>query len=64
MDNRPSLDGQGFSCFAEVVEGMDVADKLFPAEFQDQGALSSGGIELFKKQFPQGDTIIRAYVKE
>lgn len=60
----PRLDSQGFSAFAEVVEGMDVADKLFPAEFQDQQALSEGGIEAFKKMFPQGDTIIRAYVKE
>jgi len=60
----PQLDRQGFACFAEVTEGMDVAEKLFPAEFQDQGALATGGIEAFKKQFPNGDTIIKAYVKK
>jgi cyclophilin family peptidyl-prolyl cis-trans isomerase len=62
-DNSQSLDPQGFSAFAEVTTGMDVALALFPAEFADQGALQGpGGIELFKTQFPQGDFITTASV--
>lgn len=64
-DNTMSLDPQGFSCFAQVVEGMDVANKLFRAEFADQGTLAGpGGLDAFKKMFPQADFIKKAYVKK
>jgi peptidyl-prolyl cis-trans isomerase A (cyclophilin A) len=66
VDNSQSLDPQGFSAFAEVVEGMDVADKLkITGEGTvEQGQLSARGIAYFKEKFPDGDVIIRAYVKK
>jgi len=66
VDNSMGLDRQGFACFAEVTEGMDVADKLFPTGdgTVDQGKLSAEGISYFRSKFPQGDTVTRAYVKE
>ncbi|MDQ3023979.1 MAG: peptidylprolyl isomerase [bacterium] len=65
-DNSGSLDPQGFSAFAEVVEGMDVADKLLKTGdgTVDQMELSSKGIAYFKSKFPDGDVITRAYVKK
>jgi cyclophilin family peptidyl-prolyl cis-trans isomerase len=66
VDNSASLDPQGFSAFAEVVEGMDVADKLFVTGdgTVDQGELSAKGIAYFKSLFPEGDVIQRAYVQK
>jgi peptidyl-prolyl cis-trans isomerase A (cyclophilin A) len=62
-DNSTSLDGQGFACFAEVIEGMDVADKLTRCEFADQGGLAmQGGLEKFKTMFPKADYITKATV--
>lgn len=64
-DNSMSLDPQGFACFAQVVEGMDVANKLFRAEFADQAALSApGGLDAFRKMFPEADYIKKAYVRK
>ena len=64
-DNSYGLDGQGFSCFAEVVEGMDVAKKLYRAEYNDQGGLAGpGGMERFRQKFPQADYINKAHVQE
>jgi peptidyl-prolyl cis-trans isomerase A (cyclophilin A) len=63
VDNSRGLDGQGFPAFAEVSAGMDVADKLARCEFDNQGALgSTGGLDMFKKKFPEADYIVRAYV--
>jgi peptidyl-prolyl cis-trans isomerase A (cyclophilin A) len=62
------LDGQGFSPFGKVVEGMDVVDKLH-AEYgegaprgngPDQGKLQSEGEEYLKKSFPNLDVIKKA----
>jgi cyclophilin family peptidyl-prolyl cis-trans isomerase len=65
VDNSSMLDGQGFACFAEVVEGMEVVDKLARVEYQDQGGLAApGGLEKFKTQFPNADYITKAYVVE
>jgi peptidyl-prolyl cis-trans isomerase A (cyclophilin A) len=64
-DNTGSLDPQGFSCFAKVTEGMDVVAKLERVVFEDQPALArAGGMEAFKKMFPKGDYIKKAYVKK
>ncbi len=64
VDNSRGLDPQGFSCFAEVIEGMDVADKLTRCEFGDQGALAApGGLDKFKAQYPDADYIVKAYLK-
>ena len=63
-DNR-GLDPQGFSAFAEVVEGMDVADKLARCEYDDQHRLQGpGGLDDFKRRFPQADYIVKAYVEQ
>jgi peptidyl-prolyl cis-trans isomerase A (cyclophilin A) len=59
------LDAKGFAAFAEVVEGMDVADSLYKCEFEDQDALAApGGMAAFKAMFPEADYIVRAYVEE
>ncbi len=64
-DNSASLNPQGFSCFAQVVEGMDVAQGLFKCEFGDQGALGrEGGVDAFKVRYPDADFIKRAYIRE
>ena len=63
-DNSGSLDPQGFACFAEVVEGMDIADKLTRCEYGDQGGLAGpGGLDKFKTQYPDADYIKKAYLK-
>jgi cyclophilin family peptidyl-prolyl cis-trans isomerase len=62
-NNSGSLDPQGFSCFAEVTKGMDVADKLTRCEFGDQGGLSrEGGMKSFKAAYPKADYIKTARV--
>jgi peptidyl-prolyl cis-trans isomerase A (cyclophilin A) len=63
VDNSGGLDGQGFACFAEVVKGMDVVAQLTKCEFADQGVLAGpGGMDAFKKQFPNADYITQAFV--
>lgn len=64
-DNSRSLDPQGFACFAEVVEGMDIADSLTRCEFGNQGELAApGGLDKFKQSFPDADYILKAYIKK
>jgi len=63
-DNTRSLDVQGFTCFAKVVEGMDVVAKLHRCEYGDQGGLGRvGGIDLFKTRVPEADFITDAKIK-
>ena len=65
VDNSGKLDPQDFACFAEVAEGMDVADALTRCVFDDQGGLAApGGIGAFKEMFPEADYIIKAYVEK
>lgn len=55
------LDGQGFSPFAEVVEGMDVVDKLYKGYGEgapsghgpDQGKVQSEGNKYLERDFPK-----------
>jgi cyclophilin family peptidyl-prolyl cis-trans isomerase len=62
-DNSHGLDPQGFSAFAQVVDGMDIADSLARCEYSDQYRLKgAGGLEDFKRRFPDADYILRAYV--
>lgn len=60
------LDPMGFSAFAEVAEGMDVADSLHVTGDGkvEQHLLSDRGIGYFSQVMPQGDVIRRAYVRE
>ena len=64
------LDNQGFSPFGEVVEGMDVVDKLYAGYGEgaprgrgpDQGRIQSQGNEYLKKDFPEMDYIKSATI--
>jgi cyclophilin family peptidyl-prolyl cis-trans isomerase len=68
VDNSGKLDGQGFACFAKVIEGMDVVQKLFVTGENPEGfqmRLSQpGGIEYFKSVYPKADYIKKAYIKK
>jgi cyclophilin family peptidyl-prolyl cis-trans isomerase len=64
--NNAGLDGQGFSPFGEVTEGMDVVDKLY-ADYgegapsgrgPDQGQLQAEGNAYLSKSFPKLDKIL------
>jgi cyclophilin family peptidyl-prolyl cis-trans isomerase len=59
-DNSAALDPQGFCCFAEVVEGMDVALKLSKVEYMDQNGAVPGWLGKFKAKFPNADYIVKA----
>jgi peptidyl-prolyl cis-trans isomerase A (cyclophilin A) len=71
-DNSAMLDPQGFACFGQVVLGMENANKLFriPDETLAASGISQqslgqpGGIDAFKKAFPEADFITKAYVKK
>lgn len=68
-DNR-MLDGQGFSPFGEVVEGMDIVDSLYKGYGEgaprgagpDQGRVQSQGNAYLEAQFPKLDGVVRATV--
>jgi peptidyl-prolyl cis-trans isomerase A (cyclophilin A) len=53
------LDGMGFSPFGEVIEGMDVVDKLYSGygEAPDQGRIQMEGNAYLEKDFPRLDSI-------
>lgn len=69
-DRNAGLDGQGFAPFAEIVEGMDVVDKLYNGygdgapygSGPDQGRIQKEGNEYLKKDFPKLDFIKTARV--
>ncbi len=58
VDNA-RLDGMGFAPFGTVVEGMDVADKIFSGygERPDQGQITDQGDAYIKANFPEMDKI-------
>lgn len=58
------LDGQGFSPFGIVTEGMDSVDRINSeyAEQPDQGALTSRGNAYLKSQFPNLDYVTKAVI--
>jgi len=61
------LDNQGFAPFGEVVEGMDVVDKIYTGygdapRGPDQGRLAAEGKPYLDKNFPQLDSIKSAKV--
>ena len=52
--DNANLDGMGFSPFAQVVEGMDVVDRIFKiGERPNQDEIQSKGNGYLTKQFPQ-----------
>jgi peptidyl-prolyl cis-trans isomerase A (cyclophilin A) len=68
--NNAMLDGQGFSPFGKVVEGMDVVDKINPEYGEgapggngpNQGRIQMDGNAYLKKDFPNLDYIKSATV--
>ncbi len=63
LGHNASLDGQGFTPFGKVVEGMDVVRKINteygenPAGEDVQGRLKREGNSFIKKRFPRADLI-------
>jgi hypothetical protein len=56
----------GFSPFGEVIEGMDVVDKINSqyGEMPDQGQIQSRGNEYLDAKFPKLDGIKKATILE
>ena len=59
-----NLDGQGFSPFAEVIEGMDVVDSIYSKNGQEpqQGKIQEMGNKYLNATFPKLDFIKKATV--
>mgnify|MGYP001455303081 FL=1 len=52
--DNANLDGMDFSPFAQVVEGMDVVDRIYKiGEKPDQGRIQAEGNKYLKKEFPR-----------
>jgi peptidyl-prolyl cis-trans isomerase A (cyclophilin A) len=68
--DNSQLDGMGFSPFGEVVEGMDVVDKLYNGYGEgaprgpgpDQGRINEQGNAYLEEQFPKLDAIEKATI--
>lgn len=66
------LDGQGFTPFGMVIEGMDIVDKLYSGYGEgapggagpDQGRIQHEGKAYLDKEFPQLDSIKTARITE
>jgi peptidyl-prolyl cis-trans isomerase A (cyclophilin A) len=62
--NNGRLDGMGFAPFGEVVQGMDVVDKIYPGygEQPNQGLITTQGDAYISQNFPNIDKIKLARV--
>lgn len=64
--DNAGLDGQGFAPFGQVVDGMDVVDKINPEyrEMPDQGLIQTQGNAYLTKAFPKLDYIKKATIEK
>jgi peptidyl-prolyl cis-trans isomerase A (cyclophilin A) len=66
-DNSP-LDKQGFAPFGQVVEGMDVVDKLYSGygrnNVPDQGRITKEGNAYLAKEYPRLDFVKKATIEQ
>jgi cyclophilin family peptidyl-prolyl cis-trans isomerase len=70
LRDNSNLDGQGFSAFGKVTDGMDVVEKLYSGygdgppfgNGPDQGRLTNEGKAYLDKNFPRLDSIKSAVV--
>jgi homoserine O-acetyltransferase len=69
--NNSRLDEEGFSPFGEVVEGMDVVDRLYSLYGENagggmrggrQGPIEGGGTAYIVENYPLLDFIVRAEI--
>ena len=58
------LDSSGFAPFGQVIEGMDVVDKIYSkyGEQPDQGAIQEKGNEYLNAKFPKLDGVKKATI--
>ncbi len=63
--DNSGLDGQGFAPFGQVVEGMDVVDKINPQyrEQPSQATIRSQGNAYLTKEFPKLDYVKKATIQ-
>lgn len=64
LNNNTALDGQGFTAFGEVTEGMDVVTGLYAGygERPEQGKITAEGKAYLDKNFPKLDSIKTAVI--
>jgi peptidyl-prolyl cis-trans isomerase A (cyclophilin A) len=70
LGNNARLDGMGFAPFGEVVEGLDVVEKLYSEYGEgaphgrgpDQGRIRTNGEKYLSASFPKLDSITKAAV--
>lgn len=62
--NNAGLDSQGFAPFGDVIEGMDVVDKIYSGygEKPDQGQIQAQGKAYLDRNFPHLDKILSATI--
>ena len=65
-DNSANLDSQGFAPFGQVIEGMDIVDKINSqyGEKPDQGHIQQHGNKYLEAEFPKLDGIKKATIVE
>jgi peptidyl-prolyl cis-trans isomerase A (cyclophilin A) len=67
FEDNAALDAQGFAPFGQVVEGMDVVDKLYSGygrnNVPDQGRITKEGNAYLQKNYPRLDYIKKASIE-
>ncbi len=64
LKSNRSLDDQGFAPFGEVIEGMDVVEKIYSGygQLPDQSMIMNQGNNYLKRKFPKLDYIKKATI--